>query len=309
MKRLSLFLFSLLLAAPAFAASLTAQASTTIPAETQQIIAINYRQVNGSPGGLALKERLMPQNLKDLEAALRGVGIDPNQNVELLTFASYRDGSVLRVIGIAQGSFSRAAVLKQLKAKKMQRQSFEGNSVYPMANGMAMSFIDESSLLFGDAAAIKPALQVRGGARQSVSGNARINELIGDVSDAPIWSVLDEQGTQVMMRSALGQAAQLAEYDSLKKRLLGSMYTMDFGNNVDFDLNVLTSDSMTASTLSTVIKAGMLFKKTSATPNEKLALESTTVDSSGDKLRIHFQTDEKRFEALLSSELFAAVSH
>ena len=308
MKRLSLFLFFLLLTAPLFAASLTSQAATSIPAETQQIIVINYRQVNGSPGGLALKQRLMPQNLKDLEAALKGVGIDPEHDVELLTFASYRDGNMLRVIGIAQGSFSRTAVLKQLKAKKIQRQGFQGNSIYPMANGMSMSFLDESSLLFGETASIKPALEVRNGSRQGVASDARVTGLIGSVDNAPIWSVLDEQGTQFMMRGALGDASRLADYDTIRKRLLGSMYTMDFGNNVDFDLSVLTSDSATAGTLSALVKAGMLYKKTSATASEKLALDSTTVDSSGDQLKVHFKTDEKRFETLLHSDLFAAVS-
>ncbi len=309
MKRILGFLLSVLVAAPAFGASLTSQAATTIPAETQQIITINYRQVNGSSSGQALKQRLMPQNLKDLEAALKGVGIDPDHDVELLTFASFRDGDMLRVIGIAQGPFSRAKVLKQINAKRIPRQGFEGASLYPMANGMTMTFLDESSLLFGDAAAVKAGLKTRNGGRQSLSGNAQISDLVANVSDAPIWSVLDQQGTQVMMRSALGDASRLADYDTVKKRILGSMYTMDFGNNVNFDLNVLTSDSVTAGTLSSLVKAGMLYKKMNASPNEKVALDSTTVDSSGDQLRVHFKTDEKQFEALLHSDLFAAVSH
>ena len=309
MKRFLLFLSSLLLAVPVFGASLTSQAATTIPAETQQIITINYRQVNGSPGGQALKQRLMPQNLKDLEAALKGVGIDPDHDVELLTFASYRDGNMLRVIGIAQGPFSRAKVLKQINAKRIPRKGFQGASLYPMANGMVMSFIDESSLLFGDMDAVKGALQTRNGQRQGLSSNTEVSDLVANVGDAPIWSVLDEQGTQVMMRSALGDASRLADYDTVKNRIRGSMYTMDFGNNVNFDLNVLTSDSVTAGTLSSLVKAGMLYKKMNASPNEKLALESTTVDSSGDQLRVHFKTDEKQFEALLHSDLFAAVSH
>ena len=39
-----------------------------------------------------------------------------------------------------------------------------------------------------------------------------------------------------------------------------------------------------------------------------MALEDLTVDSDGDKLKLHFQTDEKRFQALLQSPLFSAVS-
>lgn len=111
-----------------------------------------------------------------------------------------------------------------------------------------------------------------------------------------------------MMRSALGDAAKLADYETVKKRILGSRYTMNFSNGVNFDLDVLTSDSVTAATLSSLVKAGVLFKKMSASPTEKMALESVTVDSDSSNLQLHFKTDDKKFQALLHSDLFAAVS-
>jgi hypothetical protein len=124
-----------------------------------------------------------------------------------------------------------------------------------------------------------------------------------------VWSILDQQGTQNMMRSALGDASKLGDYEVVKKRLLASRYTMNFQNGVNFDLSVLTSDSMTAATLSTLVKAGMLYKKVNATPTEKVAIESVTVDSDSSNLQLHFKTDDQKFQALLHSELFAAVSH
>ena len=66
---------------------------------------------------------------------------------------------------------------------------------------------------------------------------------------------------------------------------------------------------MTAATLSTLVKAGMLYKKVNATPTEKVAIESVTVDSDSSNLQLHFKTDDQKFQALLHSELFAAVSH
>jgi hypothetical protein len=81
------------------------------------------------------------------------------------------------------------------------------------------------------------------------------------VESGAIWSVLDQQGTQNMMRSALGDAASLGDYDVVKKRLLGSRYSVDFSRGVNFDLDVVTADSMTAATLTSLMKAGMLYKK------------------------------------------------
>jgi hypothetical protein len=123
-----------------------------------------------------------------------------------------------------------------------------------------------------------------------------------------VWSVLDKTGTQNMMRSALGEASSLADYEVIKKRLLGSRYIVDFSRGVNFDLNVLTSDTMTAATLSSLIKAGMMYKKMNSTPTEKAALDSMSVDSDSGKLNMHFRSDDKKFQSLLSSDLFTAVS-
>jgi len=111
-----------------------------------------------------------------------------------------------------------------------------------------------------------------------------------------------------MLHSALGDAAGLADYDTVKKRILGSRYAMNFQSGVNFDLDVITSDSMTATTLSSLVKAGMLYKKMSATATEKLALENMTVNSDSSNLQMHFKADDKQFQGLMHSELFAAVS-
>jgi len=171
-----------------------------------------------------------------------------------------------------------------------------------------MAFLDDDTLLFGDLGAVKGALDARDGYTSAVDANSQIVDMIGGVDSGMVWSVLDQQGTQNMLRSALGDASGLADYETVKKRILGSRYTMNFSSGVNFDLDVITSDSMTAATLSSLLKAGMLYRKMTATPIEKTALENVTVDSDSSKLQMHFKTDDKKFQSLLHSQLFAAVS-
>jgi len=114
-----------------------------------------------------------------------------------------------------------------------------------MGSGMQMVFLDPTTILFGENAAIKGAIDVRDNGAESVQSNSTMNDLITSVQDSPVWSVLDQAGTQNMMRSALGEAASLADYDVIKKRLLASDYVMDFTNGVTFDLSVKTSDTIT----------------------------------------------------------------
>jgi hypothetical protein len=141
-----------------------------------------------------------------------------------------------------------------------------------------------------------------------LNSNSNIADMITAVDSGPVWSVLDAQGTQNMLHSTLGDAAKLADYDMVKNRLLGSRYTMDFENGVNFNLDVVTSDTMTAATLSSLLKAGVMFRKMNAQGVEKVALDSVTVDSDSANLKLHFKSDEKRFQSLLQSELFNAVA-
>jgi len=299
-----------LIAIPAFAAPLSSNARTVIPSAIQQILSVDYRALRGSQTALALKNRVLPQNLKQFETALRTFGIDPSKDVEQITFVTYRGtDKSLNAIGIAQGPFKQKEFLQKMRLKGIKPEKYLLSYLYPMGSGMQVSFLDPTTIVFGESAALRGAIDVRDKNAESLASNNSINDLITDSDSAPIWSVLDQLGTQNMMRSALGQASSLADYDVVKKRLLASDYVMNFDNGVTFDLNVKTSDNMTAASLASLLKAGVLYRKMNATPVEKMALESMTVDNQHDLLKMTFKSDDDRFQALLKSELFASVSH
>lgn len=293
-----------------FSMPIASSARSMVPSEIQQLIGVDYRALKDSPTAQALKQQVLPDNLKELEVALKGVGINAEQDLDQLNFASFRtEKKGIQTIGIAQGSFSAKAVLKKLKLKKIAPVKYGTASIYPMDNGLVMTFLDDNILAFGTDASLHSALDTKDGKRPSLDSNPTMSDQMSAVDGAAVWSILDQKGTQAMMYSALGDAAKVADYESLKKRILASRYTMNFQSGVNFDLSVLTADSMTAATLSTVVKAGMLYKKMNATPAEKSALDSTTVDSDSANLQLHFKSDDQKFQALMHSPLFAAVSH
>lgn len=309
MKRIVVIAALLAISSSVFAQPLGTAARTVIPSEVQQIISVDYRALKASPTAVALKERVLPDNLKQFETALRAFGVNPDKDIEQLTFASFRTPQKqLKVVGVAQGTFPMAAFLKKVKLQKIKGAKYRMSQIWPMAGGMQMSFLDSYTLLFGEMSAVKFALDARDGETQSLAYNQQISDLIGGVESGPVWSVLDQPGTQNMMRSALGDAARLGDYEVVKKRLLGSSYTMSFDSGVNFDLNVSTSDTITAATLSSLVKAGMMYKRMTASSVEKSALEGVSVNSDSDRLQLHFKSDDKKFQSLLSTDLFAAVA-
>ena len=294
---------------PAVAAPLSNNARTVVPSAVQQIISVDYRDLRDSPTARALKDKVMPDNVKQFENALRGVGIDPDRDAEQITFVSYRGPkNILRGVGIAQGPFRQKDFLARAKVRKIKATKYLLADIYPMGSGMDMVFLDPTTILFGDIDAVKGAIDVRDNGAESLASNNTMDDLITSVQNAAVWSVLDQAGTQTMMRSALGQAGSLTDFDAVKKRLLASDYVMNFTNGVTFDLNVKTSDNVTAASMAGLMKAGVMYRKMAGSSSEKMALENTTVDSSNDTVSMHFKTDDQRFQALMNTDLFAAVS-
>jgi len=299
----------LLWAAAAMAMPIASSARALVPAEVQQLIGVDYNALKDSPTAQQLKDQLMSQShLDEAEASLKAIGIDVERDVSQLDVASFRTPKVgLQTVFVAQGSFSAKAVLKKMKLKKISATKYGTANIYPMGS-FVMTFLDDNTLAFGADAALHSALDTRDGKRSSLDSNPTMADQMAAVDGSSVWSILDQEGTQAMMRSALGDAAKVADYETVKKRLVASHYSMNFQSGVNFDLSVLTSDSMTAATLSSLVKAGMLFKKMNATPAEKTAIDATTVDSDSSNLLLHFKTDDQKFQALIKSPLFAAVS-
>jgi hypothetical protein len=310
MRLFRICLASLLLVSMAYAMPLNSSARSCIPADLLQLVSVDYRTIKDSPTAMALKQQLLPENIKQFEVALKNIGIDPDKDVDTLTFASFHSGKQgVKTVGVASGPFNMKSVLKKMKLEKVTPKKYGTALIYPMDGGFVMSFLDDSSLLFGDSTAIRAALDTRDGQTLSLDTNGNMADMMTSVDSAPVWSILDQAGTQNMMRSALGDASKVADYDTVKKHLLGSRYTMSFNSGVNFDLTVVTNDSMTAATLSSLVKAGILYKKMNATPAEKVSVDNTSVDSDSANLQIHFKASDQQFQSLMHSELFAAVSH
>jgi hypothetical protein len=300
-------------AAPAHAAQLTGEARGAIPKDVQQIIVVDYRAMQNSQAAMDLKARVMPPELKQLEKALATSGLNDNHDVEELAFASFRtpeSGDNAKIIGIAQGQFSVADMVAAFKKQKVKAVVLRTNKMYPMSgSGMLVAFVNPTTMIFGATDALKYALNVRDGFSPSMLTNQAMLEQMASVDTEPLWSLLDQKGTQIMMRSVMGQASQLADFDTVRKRLLSSRYSMNFDNGVKFNLSVITPDTFTAATMSSLMNAAAMYEKVSGNPTEKQAIDSTDISSNAGVLDVKFSSSDSQFTSLLKSPLFQSVVH
>jgi len=292
------------------AAELSSDAKSAVPKDVQQLIVVDYRAMQNSPTAMALKERVLPPELKRLESSLRQSGLNVGADADVLAFAAFRaqGGSGTRIVGIAQGQFQTAKIMANFVKNKTKPVAVRNNNVYPMGStGLSVVFLNQTTMVFGDKDAIKATLDTRDGLTPSFLSNSDMMNDMNMVQTRPIWSVLDQSGTQTMMKSVLGEASQVADYDAVRNRLKSSRYTLDFQNGVKFDMNVVTADSVTAASAATLMKAAVLVKKATGTATEKAALTNTSVDSSAGTLIVSFAASDSEFAQLLASPLFQSV--
>jgi hypothetical protein len=297
----------------AFAAQLTTDARGAIPSDVQQLVVIDYHAMQNSTAAMNLRNRVMPPQLKQFDDALSHSGLNENHDVDELAFALFRlsaSSDALQTVGIAQGQFDTQAILANFRRQKVKPTMVRTNSVYPMAKtGFVLCFVDPSTMVFGNKDAVNKALDARDGMAASMLSNSALMNAMQSVDSAPLWSILDNTGTQTMMKQLLGQAGSLTDFDTVKKRLEASWYSMDFQHGVKFDLTIETGDSFSAATISSLLSAAIMVRKMSASDAEKTALNATDVGSSAGNLSIHFATSDADFSSLLQSPLFTSVMH
>jgi hypothetical protein len=300
-------------AAMAPAAQLSTDARTAIPHDVQQLVVIDYRAMQNSPAAMDLRERVMPPELRQFDEALRKSGLNDNHDVDQLAFALFRpsaksDGLV--TVGIAQGQFSVQDILASFRKQRLNPTLIRTNRVYPLGKtGMMACFVDPSTMVFGSSDAVAKALDARDGVTTSLLTNGPMMDAMKTVDYEPLWSILDQKGTQTMMRQVLGEAGSVTDYEAVRKRLLASWYGMDFQHGVKFDLTLSTGDSFASATLSSLLNAALLLRKMSGSDAEKQALAATDITSDSGKLSIHFATSDSGFSNLLQSPLFQSMVH
>jgi hypothetical protein len=308
------------------AAQLSTDARGAIPHDVQQLVVIDYKAMQNSTAAMNLRNRVMPPELKQFEDALNKVTLKPvdasgkasssegepiDNYVDSLAFALFRPSSnsdSLQTVGIAQGQFPTQDILASFRAQKLKATMVRTNSIYPMTKtGMMLCFVDPSTMVFGSRDAVTKALDARDGNSASLLTNNVMMNAMQSVDSQPLWSILDDKGTQTMMRQLLGEAGSVTDFDTVKKHLEGSWYGMDFQHGVSFDLTIDTGDSFAAATVSSLLSAAVMVRKLSASDAEKQALSATDIGSDSGKLRIHFTSTDSDFAALLQSPLFQSM--
>jgi len=315
-----------LLTTPIWAAPLNPATLKLIPTDAHQIISVDYATARKSASAMALKGQVLPDGLRAFESALKGIGVNPDKDLESLTFISLgneKDGFTM--VALATGSFSSKVILTSEPLQKLKPGRYNDCLVYPMLSqaqpssnpsvldlrvqGMKMTFLSDNSLLFGDDSALKAALDTRAGHTSDFAVNRELMEVIRPIQIDPVWSVLDQQGTLNMLLFTMGKDPGLRPaYERIKDKVLSSHYSMSFDNGLRMELHMVTSDSHTSALVSSLLQAGIIYQGLTATPERRAGLENVSASTDLSDMQVRFAANQDLFQDLLRTKFFAPIS-
>lgn len=307
---LVLLALALLAVAPLQAAQLGAAAQSVLPAGSRQVISLDYRRLAQDPTAMRLAVQVLPPEMRHMTAIFTAAGLNPAQDVDRLTFATFDYPRGVELAGVAEGNLQNFKLDPFFKktAKHPTPPEFHGTPIYHSAD-LYFFRPDPNAVVFGDRAAVERLIDVQQGVVPRLDSNNAMLDLIAGTQSTAIWSVLDAAGTRSMVQSLAGSSGAPG-VDTVAQRLRGSRYTVNVDGGVQLNLEMLADDAVSAAAVSTGLRAAVLYRQVQEkNPVLKGLLNNIQVDAAGDHAFLQVNSDEAVVSQLLATDLFTSITH
>jgi len=300
----------LLLAYSASAAQLGGAAQSVMPENTRQVISLDYHRLANDPAAQQLENQMLPPEMQGLSDLLLRGGVRAADDLNRLTFATYQADKSVGLIGVAEGNLGglQLARFYTKTAKAPNPPQIDGVNVYSYG-GLSFFLPDNSTMVFGSRAAVTQAIATEQGAPK-ISQNDEMTNLIAGTESSDVWSVMDAQGSRTMVRSLIAGSTGGIDPSLIDKHFNGARYTIAFQNQVQLNLELLTTDALSAAAVSTGLNAAIALKqKQEKDPAAKAILGQIEVDSAGDHAFLQVSSPEATLLALVHTDLMQSILH
>ena len=303
-------LLALALPVGAAAADLSGAAQAVMPQSTRQVISLDYQKLETDPLAQQLEAQVLPPEMRSLSTLLAHGGVNAANDLNRLTFATFSAAKGIGLIGVAEGNLG-GLQLSKFYTRTKQRPNppqIDGVDVYEFA-GLTFFMPDNATMVFGSQTAVRQAIATEQGAPQ-IGQNQQMSDLISGTQSSDVWSVVDAQGAQAMVGSLVGNSAGGLGADLIKGRFNGARYTIAFGNQVQVNMELMTSDALTAAAVSTGLNAAVALRQRSEqNPAARSILNQVQVDSAGRDAFVQVSAPESNVAQLVHTDLMQTILH
>ena len=301
---------------PASAGSLSTAIMGMFPKDVGEFTYADLKSARKLPWFSQLKEQVLPSHFRDFEKFLASAGVDPNTQVDELTWGAIKPTKTTgeQVVGVAQGAFDPSSSEARFKQQKLPMIDYHGYHMYAFGTGsgagdILFMFIDSNTAAFGNRAALEELVDVRTGAAESLLNNDFIFPLIGEANgNGTIWSVLDKTYAHFAMQQLLPEATQFQQAAPILGRVKGMTIAVNTENGIDAHFQAVCSTPDDANLLAAGLQAAIMmrrYQESQSHPDLAGALDQVRVAPTGDRLKIEISVNQDQLLSLIKTRAFA----
>lgn len=295
-----------------------------LPKDAGEVAYANLKSARQYPWFEQLKEQMLPARFKQFEAFLRAAGIDPDSQVEELTWAMVPNmpagstgmsvPSSEQVVGIAQGQFNPDAAESYFASKKIPAIKVRDFSLYAFGSGsgpgdLFLFFLDTNTAVFGQRKQLEELIAVRYGEAQGLMANAELAPLVTEANGTGlVWAVLDPAYTRLAIQQLAAGAAQFSQADQVISQLKSMIITFEADSGIQVHFQAVCATADAANTFAALLQAGLLLQKYQAqqtNPDLANMLDQTEISPNGDRLDLRLSLTDDQVIALIRRNTFA----
>lgn len=316
---LGIFILAALLAAlPAtvFAGTVSPQIIGMFPKDVSEFAYADLKTARQQKWFNQVKDQIIPPRFRQFEQFLTSAGVDPNTQVEELTWAITNQipSAGEQLVGVALGAFNPESLEAYFKAQKLPTAQVRGYTLFAFGSGTGPGdifffFIDRSTAAFGHRAFLEKMIDVRLGQGESLFANEKLFPLIGEVNGrGTVWAVLDAAYTRLAVQQLFPQVNSLPQAGDILKRIRALTISIEATRGADARFQAVCASPEDANLFAAAVQAGITYQSyQEKTKNPELAavLDSVRVTPSGDRLDVRFAANEEMIVSLLRRNTFA----
>jgi len=301
---------------PASAGSLSTAIMGMFPKDVGEFTYADLKSARKFTWFNQLKEQMLPSHFRDFEKFLASAGVDPNTQVDELTWGAIRPTKTAgeQVVGVAQGSFDPSSSEARFKQQKLPMIEYHGYHMYAFGTGSGTNdilfmFIDSNTAAFGNRSALEQLVDVRTGAAESLLNNDFIFPLIGEANgNGTIWSVLDKNYAHIAMQQLLPEATQFQQAAPILGRIKGMTIAVNADSGIEAHFQAVCGTPDDANLLAAGLQAAIMvrrYQESQSHPDLAGALDQVRVAPTGDRLKIEIPVSEDQLLSLIKTRAFA----
>jgi hypothetical protein len=263
-----------------------------------------------------LREQLLPSRFRQFEQFLTSAGVDPNSQVDELTWGAINSSKTSgeEVVGVALGSFDPSSSETRFKQQKLPMFDVHGYHLFAFGSGsgpgdILFTFVDSNTAAFGHRKALEQLIDVRTGSAESLLTNDQLFPLINEANGSGvIWGVMDQNYAHLAMQQLVPQAGQFPQAAAIINRINAMMFSATAENGLDVHFQAACASTDDANLLAAALQAGLMYRRYQESqqhPDLAGALDQVRVSASGDRLKVEAPVSQDQLMSLIHSRALA----